>query len=652
MIGQYSVTMKSSDLGETNMGIGYFHDKVEVSTVIVGTHFRSEVTDELLETIIEKEIILEREPSNPYDYNAVKCLVDGQHIGYVERSVAKLISSHLKYATGHTVKIIGPKWHNITVCIVPGKEDVVLKNRIAESAAHQRVLVAKETLNELVSFCKEGEEEQAVKKVQELQKLEVSTWHYLNSGKPVYWATRANNLPLLRLLVEAGFKYNDGSYRSLVAAVKSGRQDISAYFFSAGVSEAGKAYALKAAYESENKPVLLHLVEQNLDGSIIGQWLIDSVKGNKDTTRVAILKYAISRKYLNFALLEAAVNDSLNALEIILELNFSEKEIAAALHAAIKASIERTALRLIRIIDTEDQIQTAILCAINFGQIEPLKALVKKSKYSWQPELALLNAAVADQVDVALALYDMGAYSGDYDSMAIDLLDSTKLRTVVPIGCLSRLYKLLPNEILLNTLPRLTTKKQLKNFLNATSISPLEASTLVANKKLKEFCIHQFTAFRSANHRHGKKNTANDQVLKVTLLENTNLPQIIVKKLANYNILFLYDLLLIREKTYRELMGFNRVEINEILYFVDEITEKNSLNELNEQTINRILLLSIDELEFTVRSSNCLKSEGVYRVGDLVQLTEANLLSSPNLGKKSIAEIKDILELYSLSLRS
>ncbi|MES2141500.1 MAG: DNA-directed RNA polymerase subunit alpha [Pseudomonadota bacterium] len=66
--------------------------------------------------------------------------------------------------------------------------------------------------------------------------------------------------------------------------------------------------------------------------------------------------------------------------------------------------------------------------------------------------------------------------------------------------------------------------------------------------------------------------------------------------------------------------------------------------------INPILLLPVDELELTVRAANCLKAEHIYRIGDLVQKTEQELLSTPNLGKVSLWEIKTALQKRNLSL--
>ena len=69
-----------------------------------------------------------------------------------------------------------------------------------------------------------------------------------------------------------------------------------------------------------------------------------------------------------------------------------------------------------------------------------------------------------------------------------------------------------------------------------------------------------------------------------------------------------------------------------------------------ERELNRHLLRKVDELELAVRSANCLKAENVYYIGDLIQKTEVELLKTPNLGKKSLTEIKDILETHNLSL--
>lgn len=84
--------------------------------------------------------------------------------------------------------------------------------------------------------------------------------------------------------------------------------------------------------------------------------------------------------------------------------------------------------------------------------------------------------------------------------------------------------------------------------------------------------------------------------------------------------------------------------------FVDLETDKQQEPEEEEDQIDPVLLRPVDDLELTVRSANCLKAENIYYIGDLIQRTEVELLKTPNLGKKSLTEIKDVLAARALSL--
>ena len=66
--------------------------------------------------------------------------------------------------------------------------------------------------------------------------------------------------------------------------------------------------------------------------------------------------------------------------------------------------------------------------------------------------------------------------------------------------------------------------------------------------------------------------------------------------------------------------------------------------------VDPVLLRPVDDLEFTVRSANCLKAENIYYIGDLIQRSENELLKAPNLGRKSLNEIKDVLASKGLTL--
>ena len=74
---------------------------------------------------------------------------------------------------------------------------------------------------------------------------------------------------------------------------------------------------------------------------------------------------------------------------------------------------------------------------------------------------------------------------------------------------------------------------------------------------------------------------------------------------------------------------------------LDAIAEQEAKKEQND--FDPLLMRSIEELELTVRSTNCLKAESIFLIGDLIQRSEVYLLKTPNLGKKSLNEIKDVL---------
>ncbi|MBA2652030.1 MAG: DNA-directed RNA polymerase subunit alpha [Tatlockia sp.] len=84
--------------------------------------------------------------------------------------------------------------------------------------------------------------------------------------------------------------------------------------------------------------------------------------------------------------------------------------------------------------------------------------------------------------------------------------------------------------------------------------------------------------------------------------------------------------------------------------FVDMKFEESRIDNKERNDFDPVLLRPVDDLELTVRSANCLKAENIYYIGDLVQKTENELLKTPNLGKKSLTEIKDVLASRSLSL--
>ncbi len=88
----------------------------------------------------------------------------------------------------------------------------------------------------------------------------------------------------------------------------------------------------------------------------------------------------------------------------------------------------------------------------------------------------------------------------------------------------------------------------------------------------------------------------------------------------------------------------------QLAVFVNLEGDEQPESSLFESEVDPVLLRPVDDLELTVRSANCLKAENIYYIGDLIQRTEVELLKTPNLGKKSLTEIKDILASRGLAL--
>jgi len=89
---------------------------------------------------------------------------------------------------------------------------------------------------------------------------------------------------------------------------------------------------------------------------------------------------------------------------------------------------------------------------------------------------------------------------------------------------------------------------------------------------------------------------------------------------------------------------------DQLTHFIDLKGKKEEEPKSDEPEVDPVLVRPVDDLELTVRSANCLKAENIYYIGDLIQRTEVELLKTPNLGKKSLTEIKDVLASKGLSL--
>ncbi|MBI2306986.1 MAG: DNA-directed RNA polymerase subunit alpha [Rhodocyclales bacterium] len=93
-----------------------------------------------------------------------------------------------------------------------------------------------------------------------------------------------------------------------------------------------------------------------------------------------------------------------------------------------------------------------------------------------------------------------------------------------------------------------------------------------------------------------------------------------------------------------------RMLIDQLSVFADLEGTAVPVEQQKSIQVDPILLRPVDDLELTVRSANCLKAENIYYIGDLIQRTENELLKTPNLGRKSLNEIKEVLAARGLTL--
>ncbi len=93
-----------------------------------------------------------------------------------------------------------------------------------------------------------------------------------------------------------------------------------------------------------------------------------------------------------------------------------------------------------------------------------------------------------------------------------------------------------------------------------------------------------------------------------------------------------------------------RVLVDQLSLFADLKGTPAPIEQPKMPQVDPILVRPVDDLELTVRSANCLKAENIYYIGDLIQRTETELLKTPNLGRKSLNEIKGVLAVRGLTL--
>jgi hypothetical protein len=293
--------------------------------------------------------------------------------------------------------------------------------------------------------------------------------------------------------------------------------------------------------------------------------------------------------------------------------------------------------------DSDVIVEAAISIAIDHEKKDVFTVLVSKSSYSKRLEMLFIQVIKKGKADLALSLYEMGAYKDQPKKMANELLDATVFNEQVKNFTLRKIFDLLPKDLFMGKISEIRTKKQLSSLFACSSVNPLEVSLLVASDELRDACIDMFKLYKTQLY---KKRDSTDVELIQSLLVNSDIPSSIVKKLARYHIENEFDLsMYANEEVLRNLVGLQRVEINEILYFLEDRSFELQASDLLVE-----FDAYIEDLELSTRTKKLLIAEGLFTIRELVQLTESDLRMVPGLGNKSIEEITMMLKINNLSL--
>jgi DNA-directed RNA polymerase subunit alpha len=222
---------------------------------------------------------------------------------------------------------------------------------------------------------------------------------------------------------------------------------------------------------------------------------------------------------------------------------------------------------------------------------------------------------------------------------------------------------------------KVTSKEKKKLILDVTGPGEIKAKDIQPNPKVKilnpDLVLYhldentkfhmELIASNGKGYRPAEKNKTEDSPLGLIAIDSLFSP---VKKVsytvenAREGQSLDYDKLIMNIETDGSLPAEDavayaaRIFQDQLSLFVnfDEPTEVEKTPQSTELVFNKNLLRKVEELELSVRSMNCLKNDNIIYIGDLVQKTEAEMLRTPNFGRKSLNEIKEVLNSMSLYL--
>lgn len=219
-------------------------------TSIVGSEFRPDLTQSHIDRIKESCVCLCLEPTNDFDKHAIKCIVDGVHVGYIPKYIAMELSGLLASKDSY----YSAEWRG------PGAFDIEVRVNTHDScAAINKDKYYELLVSELSDLCGHGTAEQIQLKIDFILQAGYSRWYLINQVEPVYSAAKSDNIIALEFLVEFGFK----ATRFLNGALKASISCVSmrCFLFLINMTPANFKYedALIEAYKCNNESAKRHL---------------------------------------------------------------------------------------------------------------------------------------------------------------------------------------------------------------------------------------------------------------------------------------------------------------------------------------------------------------------------------------------------------
>lgn len=560
-------------------------DSFKFKTAVVGTYYQKSVTEEDIEKLKSYPVALILEPQNTYDSNAIKCVVDNVHIGYIPRNVASTLAPLLKLnGSEYRVKWIGPGSFGIEVSV-----EVVDGLSIVDPDAYRKRLLAG-----LIVCCESiNDRDVVLNKLQEIEGTNFSKWHIINQSEPLIAALRGRNLESLKALLDYGFKNNLEKYKALRLAVATHQNQAFVELTKTPISSAGYTYALVESHIANNHDLTSSIANENLDIRILKDYLRNAVIERNASLVRFLQRFEMPQELLNTCLIEAAHLGALYVVKALLHTRYDRR----TSHDAILASMSRGHL-----------LSYAVL----------LRDTVQPDEYNGYFNLTFYQ----ERFDFASATLKLGREKLDLVELILFVVSSPIDFDRVGYGLMHDLRSLVSESHILALIDSLETQRQFEKLVKLTDSNPLDLIAYSERKKFRRWCYETFNNMREKQYAGSlKKHQKRYYYYMGANINSIDVHPTIVEKLKQYKIHTLFDLKLCNDYFLKNAVGLTRIELNDIEFAFEVFDSSNSIIKSSKEVLN---LSHINERE-EKRDSTNLKSMA-SDIGIPVSIEKRNLL--------------------------